>query len=251
VQASCSIDDGSSDWLMVQLPPLTTDAYEINFVFCDAAGTSYDNNDSNDFWLPVRQPEQLTPYTPGGSSNSGGFSRPSRSTGTVAAVAAAFAGDACGWLSPGKGLEAYAEALDAATAAAAKPADEAIAAATASCQYFFFSLPPVPVAGAKASLYVNKARLCSGLHEAGNLRLKVGFNKWQLLDQVGQLKLSILLVRCLYHICLTSLCGSVDGSVLMIPVAVKRLCSRLHQVVIVRLKGTSTSGSCWTRWGTK
>lgn len=193
LQASCSIDDGSSDWLMVQLPPLTGDAYEVNFVFCDAAGTAYDNNDSNDFWLPVRQPEQLLPHTPGGgnSSSSGGsgISRPSRSSGTVAAVAAAFAGDACGWLTPGRGLEAYAEALDAATAAAARPAEEAIAAAAASCQYFFFSLPPVPVAGASTALYVNKARLCSGLQEASSLRLKVGFNRWQLLDQVRGVKL--------------------------------------------------------------
>jgi hypothetical protein len=185
LQASCSIDDGSSDWLVVQLPPLTSDCYEINFVFCDASGTAYDNNDSNDFWLPVRQPEQLLPNTPGGGgSSSSSVSRPSRASGTVAAVAAAFAGDACGWLTPGRGLEAYAEALDAATAAAARPAEEAIAAAASSCQYFFFSLPPVPVAGATASLYVNKARLCAGLHEASNLRLKVGFNKWQLLDQV-------------------------------------------------------------------
>jgi hypothetical protein len=190
LQASCSIDEGSSDWLLVQLPHLPADCYEINFVFCDAAGTAYDNNDSNDFWLPVRQPEQLQHWTPGGSSSSsnggsgGAVSRPSRSSGTVAAVAAAFAGDACGWLSPGRGLEAYAEALDAATDAAARPAEEAIAAAASSCQYFFFSLPPVPVAGATASLYVNKMRLSSGLHEASNLRLKVGFNKWQLLDQV-------------------------------------------------------------------
>ncbi|KAF6258831.1 Alpha/Beta hydrolase protein [Scenedesmus sp. NREL 46B-D3] len=167
--ASCSIGEGSSDWLLVQLPPLPADAYEINFVFCDAAGTAYDNNDSNDFWLPVRQPEQLLPWTPGGGgggSSDGGLSRPARSSGTVAAVAATFAGDACGWLAPGRGLEAYAEALDAATAAAERPAEEAVAAAAASCQYFFFSLPPVPVAGAAASLFVNKSRLCSGLHEA-------------------------------------------------------------------------------------
>jgi hypothetical protein len=204
VQASCSIDEGSSDWLLVQLPHLPADCYEINFVFCDAAGTAYDNNDSNDFWLPVRQPEQLQPWTPGGSSTSSssngsseGASRPSRSSsGTVAAVAAAFAGDACGWLTPGRGLEAYAEALDAAADAAARPVEEALAAAAASCQYFFFSLPPVPVAGAAASLYVNKTRLSSGLHEAANLRLKVGFNKWQLLDQVGA---SLLLRYYMLH----------------------------------------------------
>jgi hypothetical protein len=205
VQASCSIDEGSSDWLLVQLPHLPADCYEINFVFCDAAGTAYDNNDSNDFWLPVRQPEQLQPWTPGGSSSSngasGGVSRPSRSSGTVAAVAAAFAGDACGWLSPGRGLEAYAEALDAATDAAARPAEEAIAAAASSCQYFFFSLPPVPVAGATASLYVNKMRLSSGLHEASNLRLKVGFNKWQLLDQV-RLKMRVLACCLLMFPCI-------------------------------------------------
>jgi hypothetical protein len=48
-------------------------------------------------------------------------------------------------------------------------------------------------------LYVNKMRLSSGLHEAGNLRLKVGFNKWQLLHQV---RVELCVVRMLHTLCL-------------------------------------------------
>lgn len=75
--------------------------------------------------------------------------------------------------------EAYADVIAAATAQAAGPADEQAAAAAASC-HLFFSMPPVPVAGAAATLYVNRARLQGGLGEAPNVKLSIGFNDWQM-----------------------------------------------------------------------
>ncbi|WIA18323.1 hypothetical protein OEZ85_009788 [Tetradesmus obliquus] len=170
--ASTGLSAASGDWFVVQLPHLPASCYEVNFVFSDEAGATYDNAGGADFYLPVRQPEPLQEYTcprPNAAP-----SRAERGQATVAA-AAALAG------------EAYADVIAAATAQAGGPADEQAAAAAASC-HLFFSMPPVPVAGAAATLYVNRARLQGGLGEAPNVKLSIGFNDWQMGHQTVDLK---------------------------------------------------------------
>lgn len=161
--ASSSLEGG--DWWMCRLPPLDTDVYEVNAVFSDGSGRVWDNCDGADFYLPVRQPDEWQEVKPS-SSVSSYSGAPGRSGGIVAAAAAltATAGSA------------VAAALAAAAAAANGPADEAAAAAHGQ---LFFCLPPCPVAGAPATLYCNRARLSSGLHEAPNVQLALSFNGWE------------------------------------------------------------------------
>jgi hypothetical protein len=84
-----------------------------------------------------------------------------------------------GTVTPALAADAYACIIAAAADAAASPADEQAAAAAANCN-LFFSMPPVPVAGAVAMLYVNRARLQCGLGQAPNVQLNIGFNDWQM-----------------------------------------------------------------------
>jgi hypothetical protein len=126
-------------------------------------------------------PLQELTYTPATASTS----RAERSQGTVAA---------------GLAVDAYADIIAAAAAAAASPADEQAAAAASNC-HLFFSMPPVPVAGAAATLYVNRARLQCGLGEAPNVKLSIGFNDWQVGHQtVGG---RVVLPGHWYHFVLT------------------------------------------------
>lgn len=179
--ASCGVgewDDG--DWWVVQLPQLPADCYQVDAVFCDEFGAVYDNNDSNDYFMPVPQPDPWQPVQPPPPAahqqqeGNDRISLPGRASGTVAATAAVV------WSSEQLQFEdaGHANVILAAAAAAAAPA-EAAAAAAASSSQVCFSMPAFPVAGAPMTVYVNRARLAHGLGQAPNLKLYIGFNGWE------------------------------------------------------------------------
>jgi hypothetical protein len=59
LQATTGLSAASGDWFVAQLPRLPHSCYEVNCVFSDEAGSTYDNAAGADFYVPVRQPEPV------------------------------------------------------------------------------------------------------------------------------------------------------------------------------------------------
>lgn len=134
-----------SDWWVVPLGLISATAYEVNFVFSNGSETVWDNNDSADFYIPVRQMDgsmaNATACQTSGESNS---------SLCVLQQAAAMA-DANADMEAGRNRHKK-----------------------------YFTMPPTPIAGAPATFYINRAKLGWGLAGSPNIRMRLGFNNWEL-----------------------------------------------------------------------
>ena len=220
VGSPISVPGLQSDWWAAAIPALPTHAYELNFVFSDGPGLCWDNNNGDDYWQAIRASgeEYLSTGEPSiqswtshssvgsevegisvGTLDASSSSSNSSSSGhsgqaVVGAVAVSvsnasspYALDTAGRLphvgtgnsssSNGNNNPLTALVIEEANTAAFSVGDED---AKQKSTQLLFSRPTTPVAGAFATVYVNKCWLCSGLAEENDITVHLGFNNWSL-----------------------------------------------------------------------